>query len=76
MAERERILNALLELDFDKQLSKVPEEIYVAQREKLVQQGAKVLEELDQLVDGIVIDVGAAGDELEAMIAARKAERT
>jgi len=49
MAERERILNALLELDFDFKLGKVPEEDYPGQRAELLQKGADVLKKLDAL---------------------------
>jgi hypothetical protein len=75
VAERERILEALLELDFDQQLGKVPEEIYAAQREHLVRRGAKVLKELDE-IDAAVKSPAGEKDEIEALIAARKTGRT
>ena len=43
LAERERILGAVEELDFDHSMGKVPEEDYPAQRVRLVQAGAEVL---------------------------------
>ncbi len=49
MAERERILNALLELDFDFKLGKIPEGDYPGQRAELLQKGADVLKKLDSL---------------------------
>ena len=49
LAERERALNALQELDFDYKLGKVPEEEYPAQRLMLLQKGAQVLKRLDEL---------------------------
>jgi rubrerythrin len=49
LAERERALNALQELDFDYKLGKVPEEDYPAQRAHLLQKGAEVLKRLDEL---------------------------
>jgi len=89
LAERERVLEALLELDFDYELGKVPEEIYPEQRTRLVSKAADVLAQLDasasteDAVDEIEQAVaarrsvgsesGAAGDPLEAMIAKRKA---
>lgn len=47
MAERDRILNALHELDFDHALGKIPEEDYPHQRALLLQRGADILRELD-----------------------------
>ena len=50
LAERERTLNALQELDFDYKLGKVPEEDYPVQRTNLLQKGADILRRLDELV--------------------------
>ena len=47
LAERDRILNALQELDFDFSLGKIPEDDYPNQRKLLLQKGAAVLRELD-----------------------------
>jgi len=49
LAERERILTALQELDFDNALGKIPAEDYPAQRADLLQRGADVLRQLDEL---------------------------
>jgi rubrerythrin len=49
LAERERTLSALQELDFDYRLGKVPEEDYPTQRTNLLQKGAKVLKHIDEL---------------------------
>jgi hypothetical protein len=49
MAERDRIINALQELDFDFKLGKIPEEDYPVQRAELLQKGAGVLKKLDDL---------------------------
>ena len=49
MAERERAINALQELDFDYKLGKVPEEDYPAQRAGLLQKGVEILKQLDEL---------------------------
>jgi hypothetical protein len=47
-AERERLLNALHELDFDFVLHKVPEEEYPVQRDALMAQTVEVLHKLDE----------------------------
>jgi hypothetical protein len=49
LAERERILDALAELDADWQMGKVPEDVYPTQRRQLVAKGAHALKQLDQL---------------------------
>jgi len=49
MAERERVVTSLQELDFDYSLGKVPEEDYPTQRASLLQKGADVLRRLDEL---------------------------
>jgi hypothetical protein len=79
LAERERILDALVELDFDHELGKVPENIYELQRTRLLQQGADVLRQIDDLQSGEGMSedkkparVSAADDPLEVMIAARR----
>src|SRR3990172_12448663 len=46
-AERDRIINALQELDFDHNLGKIPDEDYPVQRAQLLQKGADVLRRLD-----------------------------
>ncbi|MEW5869779.1 MAG: zinc ribbon domain-containing protein [Chloroflexota bacterium] len=82
LAERDRVLNALQELDFDYALGKIPEADYPAQRSALLQRGADALRKLDamrseQLMeqDGFQLeDVPAAEDRLEAAIAARRAD--
>ena len=47
LAEQDRVLNALQELDFDHALGKIPEDEYPAQRSLLLQRGADVLRQLD-----------------------------
>ena len=49
LAERERLLNALQELDFDQSLGKIPAEDYPAQRAALLQKGAEVFRQLDNI---------------------------
>jgi hypothetical protein len=50
LAERERLLIALQELDFDQALGKIPVEDYPFQRTELLQKGADVLRKLDAVV--------------------------
>lgn len=78
LAERERILEALEELDFDNIMGKVPEENYPDQRARLVQQGALVLHQLDafqQADTSLPTDIqdgDKKSDDLESMIAKHK----
>lgn len=72
MAERDRILIALQELDFDFALGKIPEGDYPPQREDLLQHGAEVLRKLDTFrPEAANADIEAR---LEAAIAARRAD--
>jgi hypothetical protein len=71
MAERDRLLGAIQELDFDNVLGKIPDEDYPSQRADLLQRGANVLRELDNLLPTPPSD--KVEDRLEAAIAARKA---
>lgn len=89
MAERDRVLNALQDLDFDHSLGKIPEEDYPGQRSMLLQRGADVLRRIDEL-EGIVPvsstnlpaqqegvqapELDDAEDRLEAVIAARRVD--
>lgn len=73
MAERDSILDALQELDFDHSLGKVPEEDYPQLRAELLQKGAAILKELDSLESAS--DAEDAEHRLEAAIAARRAKR-
>jgi hypothetical protein len=49
LAERERLLSALQELDFDYNLGKIPAEDYPAQRAALAHDAAEALRKLDDL---------------------------
>lgn len=73
MAERDRVINALQELDFDFQLGKIPGEDYPAQRAALLQKGADILRKLDELAPA-----SSTGRDVEARIekeaAARRAD--
>jgi hypothetical protein len=72
LAERDRVLNNLQELDFDYALGKIPEADYPAQRAVLVQQGAQILRALDAYE--AEAPAQAAEARLEAAIAARRIE--
>jgi hypothetical protein len=77
LAERDRLLTALQELDFDYNLGKVPDTDYPTQRAALLQRGADILRQIDALSvpngEAHLPPVTAA-DALEAAIAARRAE--
>lgn len=49
MAERDRVINSLQELDFDFKLAKIPDGEYPAQRANLLQKGADILRKLDEI---------------------------
>ncbi|RME07604.1 MAG: zinc ribbon domain-containing protein [Anaerolineae bacterium] len=62
LAERDRILNSLAELDFDHSLGKIPEEDYPLMRQALLRRGAAVLRQLDEYQKGY-------GERLQAALA-------
>lgn len=72
LAERDRLLNALQELDFDHALGKIPDEDYPSQRALLLQRGAEVLRQLDTYQNETPSDDVEA--RIEAVIAARRAD--
>ncbi len=75
MAERDRVINALQELDFDFKLGKIPEEDYPTQRTDLLQKGAEILKKLDALAPAK--SGGAdAKTRLEKAVAARRTDAT
>jgi len=73
LAERDRILTALRELDFDYTLGKIPDEDYLPQRNALLQKGANLLRQLDALQPDA--EAGDAESRLEEAIAARRIEK-
>ena len=72
LAEKERILNALQELDFDNTLGKIPAEDYPTMRTGLMQQGVSILRQLD----GYQMSSSSQNAEnlLEAAIASRRVD--
>lgn len=73
MAERDRLITTLQELDFDYTLGKIPAEDYPNMRAVLLNRAAEVLRGLDALQAGSSAN-GAAEDRIEAVIAARRAD--
>jgi NADH pyrophosphatase NudC (nudix superfamily) len=73
LAERDRVINALQELDFDFKLGKVPAEDYPLQRAELLQKGAGILRRLDELQPAAASRVDAEA-RLEKAAAARRAD--
>ena len=70
MAERERVLDALQELDFDYTLGKITDGDYPDQRAVLLQKGATVLAQLDEL--GPELSTALISDDVEKAIADRR----
>lgn len=73
MAERDRLITALQELDFDHALGKIPSEDYPVMRSGLLQRAADVLRRLDALQPQSVASTDAES-RVEAVIAARRAD--
>ena len=72
LAERDRAINSLQELDFDFKLGKIPEGEYPEQRAELLQKGADILRQ----IDAFSTQADSSQDtesRLEAAIAARRA---
>jgi hypothetical protein len=86
LAERDRVLTALAELDFDYTVGKVPEEDYPIQRSALLEHGVRILRELDAQEESKATREAAGEaetapaatpeDRLEAAIAARRLATT
>lgn len=73
MAERDRVINSLQELDFDFKLGKIPEDDYPTQRASLLQKGADILKQIDSLAPQPVA-IQDTEERLERAIAARRAD--
>lgn len=80
LAERDRVVNSLQELDFDFKLGKIPEGDYPVQRAALLQKGADILKNIDTLTASLSPNggKGSGGQDnetrLEKAIAARRAD--
>ena len=73
MAERDRVINSLQELDFDFKLGKIPEEDYPLQRSSLLQKGADILRQIDTLAPQVTSTPDTEA-RLDRAIAARRAD--
>lgn len=73
MAERDRVINSLQELDFDFKLGKIPEDDYPTQRVALLQRGAEILKKIDSLAPQLTSTQDTEA-RLEKAIAARRAD--
>lgn len=91
LAERDRLITALQELDFDNTLGKIPAEDYPTQRAALLARGTEILRALDayepanskQDAEARMEDAVArrraetsSEDDIESLVAARRAART
>jgi hypothetical protein len=72
LAERDRIINALQELEFDHVLGKIPENIYPSQRSSMLEKGALVLKKIDEYQGSSVSD--DIDTRLEAAIESHRAD--
>ena len=90
LAERDRVINALNELEFDNDLGKVPKSDFPDRRKTLMQYGANILQQLDENFpeSGFPLNLDSdtmrgkslkkiahQDDDLETMIAARRRSR-
>jgi rubrerythrin len=77
MAEYDRAVNSLQELDFDNALGKIPAEDYPRQRAELLAEGADLLRKLDTLTPS-PSPLGNGGQDaerrMEAAVASRRAD--
>jgi hypothetical protein len=74
MAERDRLILALQELDFDHTLGKIPSEDYPNMRAELLRRAADVLRSLDTFALPSNAQPSDAESRVEAAIAARRAD--
>lgn len=72
-AERDRVINALQELDFDFKLGKIPAEDYPEQRAELLKKGSEILRKLDEL-EPVVSSARDVESRLEKAAAAKRAD--
>jgi hypothetical protein len=72
LAERDQVLTALQELDFDHALGKIPEEDYPEQRAVLINSGISILRQIDEIQPSDTSD--EAEKRLELAITARRAD--
>jgi len=75
LANRERVLTQLRDLDFDRTMGKINEVDYAAQRAQLVAEGVAILKQLDALGAAASQPGGEPADEIEAAVAQVRARR-
>lgn len=75
LAERDRILDALAELEMDYQMGKVQDGFYKPLRQSLVSRGANILRNLDEFQIQTDVDMKIKDDPLEKMIVSRRKDR-
>ena len=73
LADRDRLLTALQELDFDHRLGKIPAEDYPDMRASMLASAAMVMRKLDE-IQGETAQQESAEDRIEQVIAARRAD--
>lgn len=76
LAEQERILNILQELDFDRAIGKIQEKEYLVRRLSYLQSGVSVLQRLDAIsrsMTGNTVSRDEATRQMEAAIEVRRA---
>jgi rubrerythrin len=71
LAEKERTLTALMDLDFDNGIGKIPAEEYSVQRASLIQKGSDILQQLDEIqsVRSAPVDTMIDPAEAESIVA-------
>jgi hypothetical protein len=72
LAQRETVLNALRDLDFDHATGKITDDDYAPQRERLLAQGVAVLKQLESLGVAVTGNGAAADDSIEQAVRARR----
>lgn len=74
LAERDRVLDTLLELDLDYEMGKIAESNYQSARTRLVSKGGELMKSLEDLEQeyGLVDDNDERDDDLEKLISKRK----
>ena len=73
LAERDRLIGALQDLDFDHTLGKIPGEDYPGMRASLLKRAADILRQLD-LLQPQTLESDDAESRVEAVIAERRAD--
>jgi hypothetical protein len=71
MAEREQLLDALQELDFDFSLGKIQQEDYSLQRREMLEKGKDILQDLESVEVQVAASRPRVSDAIEKAIADR-----